>query len=140
MYCFGTVMHSNEMASPAASNSWEIRQYRSKFQLTVRSSNCRDSWPQELPRGGRLPVAPSIFMDYAPSARSDGEHAPRATDRLGNVRENPRSAGPCGGFWRRTATARSRNSRVAALPKRWDRLRASFEQLLEQRGAHHADR
>jgi hypothetical protein len=33
----------------------------------------------------------------------------------------------------------SRNSRVAALPKRWDRLRAGLDLILDQRGADMAD-
>jgi len=33
----------------------------------------------------------------------------------------------------------SRNSRVAALQKRWDRLRAGLDPILDQRGADKAD-
>jgi hypothetical protein len=33
----------------------------------------------------------------------------------------------------------SRNSRVAALQKRWDRLRAGLDLILDQRGAEMAD-
>jgi hypothetical protein len=33
----------------------------------------------------------------------------------------------------------SRNSRVAALQKRWDRLRAGLDLILQQRGADMAD-
>jgi len=33
----------------------------------------------------------------------------------------------------------SRNSRVAALQKRWDRLRAGLDLILQQRGADRAD-